>query len=67
VIDAEAFPTEYPLAATAITAAVGAVGYAVPTALFGRAVEPVPVLAFAVAFAACYMGAVYVARRLGLT
>ncbi|WP_299267938.1 hypothetical protein [Halorientalis sp.] len=65
--NAETFATDHPLAATAIIAAVGAVGYAVSTALFGRPVEPVPVVAFVVAFTACYMGAVVVSRRLGLT
>ena len=65
--DAESFPTEHPLIATGLVAAVGAVGYAVPTALFGRTVEVVPVLAFVVAFTACYMGAVVVSRRLDLT
>jgi len=65
--DAEQFPTDHPLVATGLVAAVGAVGYAVPTALFGRSVEPVPVLAFVVAFTACYMSAVVVSRRLGIT
>jgi hypothetical protein len=65
--DAEQFPADHPLVATGLVAAVGAVGYAVSTALFGRAVEPVPVLAFAVAFTACYMGAAVVARRLEIT
>ncbi len=65
--DPEQFPTDHPLIATGLVAAVGAVGYAVPTALFGRAVEPVSVLAFVVAFTACYMGAIVVSRRLDLT
>jgi len=52
-----------PVLATAVTAAIGVAGYAVPTALFGRAVEPVPTVAFAVGFTALYPGSVVVSRR----
>jgi hypothetical protein len=61
--DADDLPAERPVLATAVTAVVGAAGYAVPTALFDRAVEPVPTVAFAVGFTALYMGAIVVARR----
>lgn len=54
--DADDLPSEYPLGATVLTAIVGAVGYAVPTALFGRPVEPLPTLVFAIGFAVLYMG-----------
>jgi zinc transporter ZupT len=61
--DADEFPTKRPLLATALTALVGAAGYVVPTALFGRAVEPLPTVAFAVGFTALYMGSIAVTRR----
>jgi zinc transporter ZupT len=61
--DADEFPVEHPLLATALTALVGAAGYVVPTVLFGRAVDPLPTAAFAVGFTALYMGSVAVSRR----
>lgn len=61
--DADDLPAEYPLLATVLTALVGAAGYVVPTALFGRPVEPLPTLAFAVGFTALYMGSIAVTRR----
>lgn len=61
--DAEDLPAERPVLATVLTALVGAAGYVVPTVLFGRSVEPLPTLAFAVGFTALYMGSIVVTRR----
>lgn len=61
--DADDLPADRPVLATVLTAVVGAAGYAIPTAVFGRSVEPLPTAAFAVVFAALYMGSIAVTRR----
>jgi hypothetical protein len=62
--DAENLPSDHPVLALGLTAAVGAVGYVLPTAVFGRPVEPLPTVLFAVAFAVLYMGAVFLEDRI---
>jgi hypothetical protein len=61
--DADDLPTEHPILATTLTAAVGAIGYVLPTAVFGRPIEPAPTLAFAAGFAVLYMGLAALQRR----
>jgi len=54
--DADDLPAEHPLLATALIALTGAVGYAVPTAVFGRPIDRVPTAGFAVGFTVLYWG-----------
>lgn len=54
--DADELLTDYPLLAVVLTVLVGAVGYVLPTALFGRPVEAVPTAVFAVGFTVLYLG-----------
>jgi hypothetical protein len=60
--DADDLPAEHPVLATALIAVVGVVGYAVPTALFGRPVDPLPTAAFAGGFTALYWGLIALDR-----
>jgi len=61
--DSDELPMEYPVLVTLLVAAVGALGYVVPTAIFGNPVDPTSTALFAGAFAVVYMGIAFLRQR----
>ena len=63
MVNADDVLEAYPALGAALVAALGAIGYVVPTVVFGRPVEPLPTIAFAVGFALVYLGGKLLRRR----